>query len=184
MSQAGELNSAAGPLPPPVPTSFVTDVNSPAIPAANVLDVIGGTTSVNNAHGIQTDGSSGGHFLTVQLTNRYSQQTTTTGADNSTVTLLSALAAGTYVLDMSVAAYGTNTGSGAHTGNGYTIVGAIRSDGTTATLLPNQQKDSFEENVGANAVLNVSGNNAIVTLTGVANINFDWGVVGTYILVS
>ena len=63
-------NLASGPVPPPVPTSFVTDVNSPAIPIANVLDVFGGTTSENNNNGVQTDGSSGSDILTIQLTNR------------------------------------------------------------------------------------------------------------------
>ena len=42
MSQAGIINTAADPVPPSVPEEFVTDVNSPAIPAANVLNEVGG----------------------------------------------------------------------------------------------------------------------------------------------
>lgn len=178
MSQAGIISITTIPT---VATNYVTDINSPAIPVANTLNVIGGDVTTNTVHGIQTDGSSGGNTLTVELTNRYRQTTTTVGAVNSTVTILSALAAGTYVLDMSVGAFAT---AGGPAGNGYTIVGAVRSDGVTATLLPNQQKDSFEETVGANAVMGVSGNTITVTVTGAAGISFDWNVTGIYLTVS
>lgn len=181
MSQIYKTITSGGPIPPTIPTSFVTDINSPAIPAANILDVFGGDVTTNTTHGIQTDGSSGSNILTIELTNRYRQTTTTVGAVNSIVTILSALPAGTYVMDMSIAAYAT---AGGPAGNGYTIVGGVRSDGITATLLLNQQKDSFEETVGANAVMGVSGNTIIVTVTGVAGITFDWNVTGTYITVS
>ena len=181
MSQAGPLGPTSTPIPPTVPTSFVTDVNSPAIPAGNVLTEIGGSTTANNSNGVQTNGGSGSSTLTIQLTNRYSQTTTTVGAVNSVMTILTALPAGTYVLDMSVAAFAT---AGGTDGNGYTIVGAVRSTGAAATLIPGQQKDSFEETVGANAVLGVSGNTITVTVTGVVALTFDWLVTGTYITVA
>lgn len=181
MSQAGIINTQGGSPPPSVPTSFITDVNSPSVPIANVEKIFGGETTANTTHGIQTDGSSGSNTLTVQLTNRFRQTTTTVGAGTSVVTILSALAAGTYTLDIMVAAFAT---SGGPAGNGYTIVGAVRSDGITATLLPNQAKDSFEETVGANAILGVSGNTITITLTGSAGINFDWNITGSYITIS
>lgn len=178
MSQIYKALTSSGPIPPEIPTSFVTDSGT-AVPAANVLDVFGNNTTINNSNGIQTTGAT--NVVTVRLTNRYTQPTTTVGVATSTVTILSALAAGTYVFDMSVGAYAT---SGGPAGNGYTIVGGVRSDGATATLLPNQQKDSFEETTGANAVLGVSGNTITVTVTGVNGKNFDWLVTGTYIVVS
>ncbi len=174
-------SSVSGPVPPAVPTSFVTDVNSPSVPIANIENVFGGSTTANTANGIRTDGSSGSNTLTIQLTNRFSQTTTTIGAVNSVMTILTALSAGTYVLDLSVAAYAT---AGGPDGNGYTIVGGVLSDGVTATLLPGQQKDSFEQIIGCNSVLGVSGNTVIVTVTGNVGISFDWLVVGTYIVVS
>lgn len=181
MSQAGIISTTSGPVPPTVATTYVTDVNSPAIPAANILNVLGNDTTTNNANGIFTDGSSGSNTLTVFISNRYRQTTTTAGGATSTVTILSAIAAGTYVFDMLIAAFAT---SGGPAGNGYTIVGAVLSDGITATLLPNQQVDSFEDDVPADVQLSVSGNNVTVILTGAAGVNFDWNVTGTYITVS
>lgn len=41
MSQAGQINSAAGPFPPSVPLQFTADDGNIAIPAANNLNVFG-----------------------------------------------------------------------------------------------------------------------------------------------
>ena len=81
MSQAGSfVQNGAGPIPPQVPTTFVTDVNSPAIPVLNILNVFGGQSSDNTDSGIQTDGSSGGDVLTIQNTNRLTGTVTTANA--------------------------------------------------------------------------------------------------------
>lgn len=74
----------SGMLPPAVPTSFVTDVHSPAISVANVLNVVGGITTTNNTKGIQTDGSSGGNTETIQLTNRANVTATTSDGAGQT----------------------------------------------------------------------------------------------------
>ncbi len=50
MSQAGQNNSAAGPVPPTVPTQFTTD-SGVATPAANNLNVFGGDGATTSALG-------------------------------------------------------------------------------------------------------------------------------------
>ncbi len=180
-------NLASGPVPPAVPTSFVTQ-DGTGVPAANILIVNGASSTENNSNGVISKGGVVGtgtsNELDIVLTNRYQQTTTTVGAVTSTVTLLSALPTGTYTLDMSIAAFAT---AGGPAGNGYTIVGAVKSVAGVASLVGGagaQQKDSFEDTVGANAVMGVSGNTITVTVTGVAGVSFDWIVTGTYTFIS
>lgn len=173
MSQAGLNNTSSGPVPPTVATSYVTDVNSPAIPAANVLNVIGGETTANNLLGIQTDGSSGSNTLTVQLTNR------ATGAigtnDDSTVTIITfplGATPATYTFDGFISGLNTTTPSG----GSYFFVAGARTDGATATSIGVEFTSEFEEAAfaAADVDVTVSGNNLIVQVTGIAANNIDW----------
>lgn len=70
-------------------------------------------------------------------------------------------------------------------GAGYTIVGAIRSDGATATLLPSQAVDSFEDAAlaGNTSSLAVSGNSALIQVSGVAGFTIDWNATGSYVFI-
>ena len=183
MSQIIKPLSSSGPIPPNIPTSFQAQndgVNDgSATPAVNIINFNVTDTTADNANGFVVAAS--GNTVTHTLTNRYRQEGTTSGGATSTVTILSALAAGTYTLDMSVAGYST---AGTPAGNGYTIVGSVKSVAGVASLVGGagaQQKDSFEDTVGANAVMGVSGNDITVTFTGVAGNDFNWLVTGTYI---
>lgn len=173
-----------GSLPPSVPTSFQTDVNSPAVPAANVLNVIGGSTTANNNNGIQTDGSSGGNTETIQLTNRIQNSTTTA---NATPTAISTFALGAtpgvYTFDINIAGFDTSDTLGL----GYSLFGTLRTNGITATLVGTPDKIVNEESATVNACdanLIASGNNAVIQVTGLAGKNIDWNSVTTYVFVS
>lgn len=174
---------STGPVPPEVPTSFVTDVNSPAVPAANVLNVIGGDTSANDDDGLRTDGSSGGNTLTIQLTNRVQGSGSTVGAVTlDVVTFALGATPGTFTFDCRISGFNSATPASV----GYTIVGSTRTTGAAAVLLSGQAVDSFEEaaTAAASGALVVSGNNAIFRVTGVAGLTINWNAVMTYTFVA
>lgn len=173
----------AGSLPPTVPTTFVTDVNSPAVPAANTLNVIGGETTEDNVNGIQTDGSSGSDTLTIQLTNRLTGSATTVGAASADVITFSLGATpGVYTFFCNIAGFDSATPSGA----GFSIAASARTTGAAAVLLDSQAIDTFDEasTTPSSASLVVSGNNAIFRIVGTAGLTINWNAVGEYVFVS
>jgi hypothetical protein len=182
MSQAYVGGVTASGLPPSVPTSFVTNINSPAIPASNVLDVFGGSVSTNNNNGVQTDGSNGSNVLTIELTNRILGSVTTT---NATPTTLATFALGStpavYTFDIQIASFNETDVNG----DGYFISGSSRTDGTTAYLCGTPDKivnEEFGDTADANMI--VSGNNVIIQVTGIAGKTHHWRTLATYIEVT
>ena len=176
-------NLAAGPVPPTVATSYVTDINSPAIPAANVLNVFGNDVTTNNANGIQTDGSSGSNTLTVQLTNRLQGLTTTVGAvTGDAVTFALGATPAIYVFEFRVGGFESTTPAGV----GYSLFASVRTTGAAATVIGTPDLIENEEAalVAADVTMVASGNNAIVRVTGVVALTINWSVVGLYTLVS
>lgn len=172
---------ASGPVPPTVPTSFVTDINSPAIPAANILNEIGGSVTTNNNNGLQTDGSSGSNTLTIQLTNRITGSVTTTDATPTTLATFSLGATpAVFTFDIQIACFNAT----AINGDGYFISGSARTDGVTATLCGTPDKIVNEEVVDtSDANMVVSGNSVVVQVTGIAANTHRWRTVATYVQV-
>ncbi len=168
----------SGPVPPTVATTYVTDVNSPAIPAANILNVLGNDTSANDVDGIRTDGSSGSNTLTIQLTNRLQGVSTTVGAVTADIITFTPTVIGTYTLDVRVAAYNTTSVLGA----GYTLYGAMRFDGAASNLCGTTDSVDNEEGAMSSCDIDiiVSGANIIVRATGYALQTINWSAVGLY----
>lgn len=183
MSQAGIINTAGGPVPPAVPTSFVTDLNSPAIPIANVLNVLGNDTTANNNNGIQTDGSSGSNTLTVQLTNRLQGSGTTVGAVTADlITFNLGAVPGAYNIEAKVIGF-NSTGPSS---TGFTVIGTVTTTGAAATIVPIPD-ETFVDDVAlitADIDFIASGNNFIVRATGVVGLSINWLVVANYVFVS
>lgn len=172
-------SSATGPVPPTVATSYVTDINSPAIPAANVLDVFGGDSTANVASGIRTDGSSGSNILTVQLTNRVRGTTSTNNAiPTNIITFPLSATPGVYEINGSVAAYDLTDVAGAS----YGFISGIRSTGVAAIEIGTQFSTNFEEAAMINADIDVSvtGNSILIVVTGIAGKTIDWDALFTY----
>jgi hypothetical protein len=198
MSQAGIINTGSGPVPPTVATSYVTDVNSPAIPAANILNVLGNDTTVDDPDGIRTDGSSGSNTLTVQLTNRLKGSGSSTNAvpvDLVTFALASS-STGTptpqsYRFNFDVVGRHTTTGDTV----GYSVDGTAKTDGVMGVAVASMVATPFIDNdedaslVTADIDLIASGNSVILRATGIANdvgpiINtITYKTVGTYVVV-
>lgn len=183
MSQAGIINTSTGPVPPAVATQYVTDVNSPAIPALNILNVIGGSTSANTSFGIRTDGSSASNTLTVQLTNRTNNSVVTSNATPTAITTFALGATpGVYTFDIQISSFNTTDTLGA----GYSIFGSVRTTGAAGVLIGTPDKIVNEEvgDTACDATLTVAGNNAIIQVTGIAAKTINWRAVSTYVFVS
>jgi hypothetical protein len=172
---------ASGPVPPSVATSYVTDVNSPAIPIANVLNVLGNDTTANNVNGIRTDGSSGSNTLTVQLTNRLQGTVTTVGLTTSPVITFNPTVIGAYAIECRIAAYNTTASLGA----GYSVFGTIRYDGVNSNLCGTIDKIVNEEGAmtAANVTMTVSAGSVLINAIGYALQTINWSAVGLYTFV-
>lgn len=176
MSQAGMLNGAGGPVPPAVATTYVTDFNTPAVPAANILNVFGRESGDNNDEGIQTDGSSGGNTLTVQLTNRQTGHVQTTGAEIVPVILFPFLAGfpGTYKFVVRITAYdSTNLRGGSFLVNSTCV-----SDGITGQFQGEPVVIMEGNGLTFNAdmiIFNVVGPVVEIDVQGIAATTINWG---------
>jgi hypothetical protein len=174
----------SGPVPPAVPTSFVTD-DGTAVPLANVLIVLGDDSSENNSNGILTKGGVAGtgtsNELDIIITNRLQGTVTTVGATTSAISTFSPTVIGTYSIEYRIAAYNTTASLGA----GYSIFGTIRFDGANCNLCGTPDKIVNEEGAmsGANATMTVSAGSVSVNGVGYAAQSINWSAVGLYTFV-
>jgi hypothetical protein len=177
------VKETAGNLPPSVPTSFTTD-SGVAVPAANNLNDLGGSNSTINANGIQTTAS--GSTVTTSLTNRFGGTVTTSNATpDSSILLALGATPGVYTFDIQIAGFDVTDSESV----GYAIFGTVRTTGAAAVLVGTPDKIVNEETSpvdlsACNADLTVSGNNAVVQLTGIAATTIHWRVLSTFIFVS
>ena len=183
MSQAGIINTSSGPVPPAVPTSFVTD-DGTAIPALNILNVLGVDSTENNDNGILTRSNPNlSNNLDVVLSNRITGTVTTIDATPTIISTFPLGATpGVYTFDVQIAGYDVTDTAGI----GYFIEGSIRTTGAAGTVIGTPDKIINEEaaTVTCDANLSVSGNNAIVTVTGIVGKVINWKVLSIYIFVS
>ena len=180
------------PPPPSVPTNFETDIGnsnpsvSPgtAIPAANLIKILGRETSLNNDLGIQTDADpNNGNVIYVELTNRIQNTTTTNNNTPTTITSFSlGTTPGVYTFDVNIAAFDVTDSLGI----GYSIFGTERSDGKTAVIWGTPDKIVNEETGTSAADANIvaSGNNVIIQITGITGKTINWNSISTYVFVS
>lgn len=182
MSQSGLLRITTGVLPPSVPLQFNTDINSPSIPAANIENVIGSQVNDNNVAGIQTDGSSGGNTITVELTNRlFGTATTSDAVTPITVYTFALPTDGTYLFTTQVVGYDITSNLSA----AYASYRTVRVTGGVAFLISAQTSFETEEAGLAAAVVSngIIGNSVNLTVVGVAGQIIHWRALTTYLFV-
>jgi hypothetical protein len=200
MSQAGIANIQSS--HPQIPTSFITNSGT-ATPIGNVLEILGTTVAAHSIP-LETTGSTNIVTIVVQyasaaassvgnnagvasfnnedfnvdangfvsIANTFNGTGTTVGATTANIiTIPLGGVAGTYQFEARVAAFESGTPSSA----GYNLYGTFRTDGTTATLIGNQ--DIFNEDAAlnaANAYFIASGNNAVLQVLGVTGLTIAW----------
>lgn len=157
-------------------------------PAAGNINVQGGATGAISF----TSGGVGQLNAQVQVDNTTIQingsgQLEVIGAQvSATVTTVGAVTAslftiplgatpGTYTFDISVTAFDF-AGALTPAAVGYTLVGAVRTTGAAAILVPGQALDEFEDTGlgAADVTIGVAGNNAVITVLGVAGESLRW----------
>lgn len=169
---------STGSVPPSVATTYTADDATTATPVANNLNVFSDDSTANNNNGVRT--TAAGDTLTVQLTNRLQDETSTVGAVTAdAVTFALGASPGVFTFDINISAFESAT----PLGSGYKIFGTVRTTGAAATLIGTPDKVVHEEGAlsAANADLVISGNNAIIRVTGVVALTINWGTTATYV---
>ena len=183
MSQAGIINVAGG-GGGGAPVETITGNDGIAVPpTGNNIFLVGGSLSTNNTNGITTTGNAGASTETVNLTNRVQGIVTTADATSTTLTSFSLGATpGVYNFDIQISGYDLTDTAGV----GYFISGSVRTTGAAGVLVGTPDKIVNEETatVTCDANLIVSGNNAIVQVTGIAGKTINWRALSQYIFVS
>lgn len=154
---------------PSIPTSFVTD-DGTAIPAANILNVLGGTGIDTYANPDLSDN------LIIKLSNSGSTTTQTIGAVTSDVVVINLGA--TPSIGVFVSRVVGYDDGGANLGCGYVLTGSVKTDGAAASIVGAQDKLIFEDALfsAADANISVSGNSVQITVLGVATYTINWTI--------
>lgn len=181
MSQAGDISSISGPVPPAVPTSFVTDSGT-AIPALNILNLKALDSTTNNENGIFTRANPNlSNNLEVVISNRIQGTVSTVGAVTSNIITFTPTVIGTYAIECRISAYNTTSSLG----SGYSLFGTARFDGVNSNLCGTPDKIENEEGSmsSANISMTVSGANILISGIGYAAQTINWSAVGLYTFV-
>jgi len=179
MSQAGIISIAGGGGGGSPIETITGDSGGPVPPTANNINLLGGTSTVNNNNGITTVGNAGTSTETITLTNRFQGTGSTIGATTADiVTFALGVTPGTYTLNFFLSGFDAVTPSGVQ----YTISGGVRTTGAAATLIGrNIDVNSEAALVASIADLVISANNVILRVTGVAGLTISWSAVGSYV---
>lgn len=179
-----QISSTSSGSPPPPSDGILTltgqfGTNPVGPDIAGNVNVFAEDSSVNNLAGVQTRGDMAGNTVYVTLTNRINGFISTNDATPTTlITFALGLTPGVYHFDGSIEAFNTTDTAG----GAYTFSSAIRTTGAAGVEIGTELKDLFEEAAMSTSdfTVSVSGNNLLVTVTGVAGKAIDWRGLMTY----
>jgi hypothetical protein len=183
VSQAGIINVAGGGGGGAPIQTLTGNSGGPVAPTANNINVVGGSSIVNDANGITVIGNPGTSTETFTLTNRPQGQVTTSDATpTNIITFAAGAVAGTYAITGQVDAYDLTDVAGA----AYFFTAGIRTTGAATVLIGAQFSTEFEEAamVPSDIDILVSGNNILVQVVGIAGKTIHWDAIFTYRFVS
>ena len=182
MSQSGIINIAGGGGGGSPILTVTGDTGGAVTPTLNNINLVGGTSTANNALGITVAGTLGTSTETVTLTNRQTGSVTTADATPTTlISFTASAAAAVYHIECRVAAFDATDVAGAS----YIIEGGVRTTGAATTLItPTDITLQEEAAMGtADIDLTVSGNTFNIVVTGIAAKSIRWFGVMTYVQV-
>lgn len=169
-----QVYTSGGSSPPIVATTYITDSGN-AVPAANILNVLGDGDSIIT--------SASGNTINILPADIEIGTGSTVGAvTDDVVTFALGATPGTYQIEASVVGFESTTPAG----TGFRLFAAFRTDGASATLCNTVDSAENAEAAlsGADATLVASGNNAILRVTGVAALTISWKAKLFYTFVS
>lgn len=182
MSQITKMLTSAGPIPPIIATSYVTQ-DGTAVPAANILILHGIDSTENNDNGIILKGGLTGtgtsNEVDVVLTNRVTGSVTTSNATpTAIITFPLGATAGVYFLTGDIVGFDiTDVAGGA-----YSFSSAVRTTGASGVEIATEFKDVLEEAAMMNADFTVAvvGNNLVISVIGILAKTINWNAFLTY----
>ena len=185
MSQAGTYDSSA--TPSPDIETLTGNIGGAVGPnGSGNIDVpvsLDTTYSIsNNTSGAIAVGTPASNIINTYLTNRIQGSLTTTDATPTNIyTFDMGATAGVYLFRTRVVGYNTST---LETFAGASFR-AVKTDGATGTLVDANTGFIVEENAMSfvDVVNNISGNDAIITITGIAGETINWYALTEYIFV-
>ncbi len=176
MSQAGLINSTSAPPPPSVATSYVEDTGV-AVPALNILNVLG-------TNGISTSGA--GNTITISFIDNFLSGTATTidGVTYVSFTSSANIPLPTPSTSVNIRANisGMDVGSGLAAGG--ELIGLAKNIAGVVTIvgIPDLTKNNDIALADWTADMSVSGTNVQVQVRGVAGETIQWKTIIDYVI--
>lgn len=183
MSQAGIISIAGGGGPGSPIETVTGNTGGTVSPQGNNINLVGGSSPINNTNGITVVGNNATATETITLTNRFQSSASFSDAiqHNLYTQSLGAVPA-TYLFDIRLVAINLTSSLGA----AYSVLIPLRTTGVGAFAIATQEFYEAEEGamIGVTVSAGRSGNSFVVNVQGYNTDTIDWNLTGTYTVVT